>query len=327
MEAVLGLVLLLTGVPYLVPLSERVPLPQRSPYPNGFLHQACGIRWHGQVWEPSAKPSGVVVLLHGFSGSTFSWREVGPALAMEGMLALAVDLPPFGYSSRQKPQGELVPCLAEVIRKVAPEGPYVLVGHSMGAGVAYALAGFLQGSAAGVVLVDGAPVMRARRGGGVRNALLWGPGGRWAEVVAHHLLLRPQRFTRTLASAYGREPTAAEVEGYRRPLTVEGTAPAVFRHLPWALPPVSLPRQFPTLIVWGTEDRWVRPEVAEKLQERTRGELRWVAGAGHCPMETHPEVFLEVLVPFLQTVLPPHPTGEPGTPDGVPDPEEAAEQP
>lgn len=305
METFVAIVLLLAGLPYLVPLPERVPLPQQSPYPNGVVHEVCGIRWHAQVWEPSQEAVGTVVLLHGFSGSTFSWREVGPALALQGMRAVAVDLPPFGFSSRRPPEGEFLPCLAEVVARLVPEGPYVLVGHSMGAGVALALAGRLPAHVAGVVLVDGGPFAGKGRGGGIRRHLVRGPGGRWAEVVAQRVLLRPSRFTRTLASAYGREPSATEVEGYRRPLLVAGTAPAVFRSLPWRLPEVRPPLNQPLLIVWGTEDRWVRPQVAEEVAKRWGGGVRWVPGAGHCPMETHPKAFLDVLLPFLHTVLQP----------------------
>src|SRR4051794_17684565 len=42
-----------------------------------------------------------VVLLHGFGGSVYSWREVMPALA-RGHRVVAIDLNGFGYTQRPK---------------------------------------------------------------------------------------------------------------------------------------------------------------------------------------------------------------------------------
>src|SRR5690606_17127652 len=40
-----------------------------------------------------------IVLLHGFAESTFTWRDIMPDLERDSRV-FAVDLPPFGYSSR-----------------------------------------------------------------------------------------------------------------------------------------------------------------------------------------------------------------------------------
>lgn len=47
-------------------------------------------------------PLGTVVLMHGFNGSCFSWRYVGPALAAAGYRAIAFDRPPFGLTQRPR---------------------------------------------------------------------------------------------------------------------------------------------------------------------------------------------------------------------------------
>ncbi|MCX7896092.1 MAG: alpha/beta hydrolase [Thermoanaerobaculum sp.] len=294
-----ALLALLLFLPYLVPLREARPLPSTSPYPNGFMVEVCGIRWHGQVWQAQPAPKAWVLLLHGFSGSTFSFRHVGPALAEQGFSALAVDIPPFGWSQRSRPQQDEATCLAQLLRSWAGQAPVVVMGHSMGAPLAAAVAAELGSQVQAVVAVAG-PLGAKTDGSSWRKLMALPPLGRWAEVVSQRKLLKPESFARTLASAYGRDPQPEEVAGYREPLLVRGTAKAVFRQLPWRGRAGASLDQLPILLLWGREDRWVPPRVAESTKHRwPHAQLVWIEGAGHCPMETHPEVFLEHLLSFL----------------------------
>ncbi|MDW8479508.1 MAG: alpha/beta fold hydrolase [Xanthomonadales bacterium] len=98
--AIAGLALL----PYVIPLPGREPWPGRSPFPDGRMVEVCGTRWHLRSWPAGIAARGRVVLIHGFGGSSFSWRLTGPAVADAGFDAIAVDLPPWGYSERRRPQ-------------------------------------------------------------------------------------------------------------------------------------------------------------------------------------------------------------------------------
>ena len=303
--AVLALVFLLA--PYLVPLPERSPVPEQSPYPNGGFAEACGTRWHLQRWPAAAEPRGLAVLIHGFAGSSWSWRLTAPALAEAGWDVLAVDLPPYGFSDRSVPDDSIPACLAGIVQAESRGRPVLSIGHSMGASVTAALAARLREQARALVLVDGG-LGGSRRGSTALATLLQLPPlARWAEVAAHYRMLRPEAFADTLASAYGRRPLADELEGYRRPLLLAGTAPAVLSRPAMAEPvqPADLPAE--VLIVWGREDRWVPPRVAEATHARVpQSRLAWIESAGHNPMETHPEDFMRLLLTFLQG--PPAPT-------------------
>lgn len=296
-----ALLIVFVVAPYLVPMPERSPPPFESPYANGDFVQACGLRWHLQRWEAAGAPHGLAVLIHGFAGSTYSWRLSGPALAEAGWRVLAVDLPPYGFSERGRSADPLPACLQRIVEAEAAGQPIVPIGHSMGASVAAALAARLGEQAQGLVLVDGGV-------GGMGRAPVWmgvllglPPVGRWAEVAGHYRLLRPEAFADTLASAYGRRPSAEEVEGYRRPLLLAGTAPAIL-----ARPPMSEPieaSQLPgqVLIIWGREDRWVPPRAGEATHARLpQSQLAWIEAAGHNPMETHPAEFMQLLLGFLR---------------------------
>jgi pimeloyl-ACP methyl ester carboxylesterase len=302
--AILVVLLLVSVAPYAIPLPERASPPLVSPFANGALVEHCGTRWHLQRWEPKGSPRAMVLLLHGFAGSTYSFRFAGPALAEAGYLALAVDLPPYGFGARQAPTEPISRCVVGLAEAEAGSLPIVPVGHSMGAAVAARAAAALGMRAPGLVLVDGGLGGATRRGGALPLLAAIPPLGRWAEVVAHRSLLRPERFAATLASAYGREPTPDEVEGYRRPLLLAGTAPAVLEPWPPEHPvsPPLLPGE--VLIVWGRDDTWVAPAVAERLAERLpKARLHWIEEAGHNPMETHPEAFMAALLPFLDAAL------------------------
>lgn len=87
----------------------------------------------------------VVLLLHGFPQSAWSWREVWPALVSAGLRVVAPDQ--RGYSPDARPVGvqhyqmtSLVTDAAAVLDAVGADRAHV-VGHDWGAAVAWHLAG------------------------------------------------------------------------------------------------------------------------------------------------------------------------------------------
>jgi len=292
-------------LPYLIPMPARDLVPKKSPFVNGRFSDACGLRWHVQRWAAETPASeaarGRIVLLHGFAGSTFSWRLTGPALAAAGYEAMAIDMPPYGYTDRGTPDRPIADCIVEIVRGEAGELPLTVIGHSMGASVAARVSQQLGERAEALVLVDGGLGGRSRPSGVRAWMLQLPPVGRWAEVFAHHRMLQPERFAQTLASAYGREPSEAEIDGYRTPLLLAGTAPRVLGRAPspGPLDLAALPRR--QLILWGREDAWVPPAWAERTAaELPTAQLEWIEAAGHNPMETHPDIFMDRLLAFLQ---------------------------
>src|SRR5581483_4427895 len=87
-------------------------------------------------WGRAGSP---VVLLGGAAEPSWVWHEVGPLLARAGHRVFALDLPPFGYSQRVGPYTltHWLQLLRGFERRLHLARP-VLVGHSLGAGVAAA---------------------------------------------------------------------------------------------------------------------------------------------------------------------------------------------
>lgn len=225
------------------------------PFANSRLESVAGVELHVRHWPAAGPARGCpVLLLHGLGGSTFSFRELAPALAAAGHPVWALDLPAYGYSARRPFPDTAGAALAPWLRAQAGEQAWCLLGHSMGTRVVAELVLALPGRVAAVAYVAGNPIPSARE-------------------------LR------------GREPRAEEVAGYLAPLQTPGTALAIMNGYAARWPETPRGEQLdrvPSLILWGEHDAWVKPEVADRLQAALPSARRvTVAGAGHCPMETH----------------------------------------
>lgn len=305
------LLLLLLGslLPYAFPLSREAAAP-RGPYPDSATVQLADTGIHVRVQQPMGPERGRVLLLHGLGGSTYSFRHTMETLVAAGYLVVAADLPGFGHSPRipgfDHSQTHRSAVLWDLLDALEQEhgwepAPWVLLGHSMGGGTVAAMALEEPERTEALVLVAGALLESPRRGG---LLLAYPPLSRAAAVILDRLLPGEERMASLLASAYGRTPTAAELEGYRDPLLLPGTARSLMDMVRTArnVPLESLKDlTLPVLGIWGEADAWVPPAQGTALQDVLPAfSLVLIPEAGHCPMETHPQAFEDILLPFLE---------------------------
>ena len=104
-----------------------------------------------------------VLLIHGMSSSRRTWWRVGPDLEARGWDVGTVDLP--GHGGRPIGAVRSVAALAEDVVAQHPDGPTLVVGHSLGAIVALELVAAIPTYARGLLLED-PPALSARRAGG-----------------------------------------------------------------------------------------------------------------------------------------------------------------
>jgi pimeloyl-ACP methyl ester carboxylesterase len=105
------------------------------------LIEANGVRIRAAVQGEGP----LVVMVHGFPESWYSWRhQIGP-LAAAGFTACAIDV--RGYGGSDKPSAvadyamkEIAADVAGVIDALSPGAPAVLIGHDWGAPIVYATA-------------------------------------------------------------------------------------------------------------------------------------------------------------------------------------------
>ena len=123
--------------------------------------EAAGHRWIYAYRKADAADAPTVVMIHGFTGSKENWYPLAKALDGRYRL-LAPDLPGWGESER-KPGAvygfsQQAANVADFIRAVSPGKPVVLLGHSMGGGIAAMVAALHPELVARVGLLDAAGV-------------------------------------------------------------------------------------------------------------------------------------------------------------------------
>ncbi|HUR48539.1 MAG TPA: alpha/beta hydrolase [Acidimicrobiales bacterium] len=131
-------------------MTTTEPVPVAAP---GQFFEVDGLRLHATI-EGSGAP--VVVLDSGAGGWSTAWGLVRPIVA-ESATVIAWDRPGLGWSDPDRePAGHerTVELLHGLLRQSGLEGPYVLVGHSIGGLHVRHYAARYPADIAGVVLVD-----------------------------------------------------------------------------------------------------------------------------------------------------------------------------
>jgi len=281
------------------------------PYDNSRVRNISDIYLHYRVWKPEADEiKGQLLLVHGLGGSTFSWRQQIEPLQEAGYLIVAVDLPAFGYSDRQRglehtPENragwlwKLLETL-EAAGEIQTRNGWHLTGHSMGGGVVTAMAHQKPERTTSLILIAAALEQSDTRG---ESWLDYSPVKSGFQFILRHILFRETIIARALESAYGRSPAPEELEAYFEPLELAGTAAAWLDVTRTAenFPGEKIQEvDQPVVLLWGAEDSWVEVEDGREYADLfPDSSFTIIEEAAHLPMETHPEKFNQRLLEWL----------------------------
>lgn len=294
---VLAFLFIVCFVPYLIPLGEtqaEIP-PEELVGEHGQFLDIDGMSIYVEEQNPESAQA-TIVLIHGFGGSTFSWRHNVPFLASHGYRVVSLDMKGFGLSHKDfasdyshPAQAEL---LAEVLDTLGVDQAY-LVGHSMGSSVMLHFVHLYPEKVLGLISVDGAVNLDK---GAINPFALLGfpPFGRAGEVFLTRYVTK-DRVGRILESAYYRQDivTAEVVDGYYNRL-VSGqwaeSALAMTRDMPKNTITFALEDfDFPALILWGQNDTWVkRTSIEQWMDKIPSAEFHAIPETGHMLMEENP---------------------------------------
>jgi len=260
-----------------------------------------------------------VVFLHGTGSWSETWRASMETANQAGYQAIALDMPPFGYSippasgeyDKQKQAARLLAALDNAgIRRA------VFVAHSFGAAplMEALLSNPDEGRVQALVLVDAALGLDGAQADGsdslLQSVLRW----RWvSQPLAAGFLTKPE-YTESLLKGFISEKekaTPAWQQVYRQPLQLEGSYKHVAAWLPELLArrghavsdmPDAYGRiNWPVFLLWGETDTITPLAQGEHLQRLVPGaQLLRIPRAGHIPQIEEPELFQEALARILR---------------------------
>ena len=310
------LVLLITVLPLVIPvppLFDTGPAAALADADSKFI-QVNGLQVHYKIYG-SGQP--VMILLHGFGASIYSWREVTAPLGQKGTV-IAYDRPAFGLTERPMPgswKGESpysaqanVKLLFGLMDALKIEKA-ILVGNSAGGTVAVQAALQNPARVSGLVLVDAA----IYAAGGTRFGLM-------ASVINTPQMDRIGPYlARTLASDQGTEflrsawhdpskITDAITAGYRKPFGVENWDIALWEFTKAGSGNEDLAShlkelKLPVLVIAGDDDQIIPTEQSVQLGKDIPGAQTMIIPAcGHVPHEERPQEFLQAVETFLKTL-------------------------
>ena len=246
-----------------------------------------------------------LVFIHGFGASIYSWRKNLDALSKHNRVC-APDLPGFGYSDKPLDADYSIDAYADFIiqfmDKLQVKEP-VLVGHSLGGGIALLTSLKYPSRVKALILLDAEaypitpPLMLTVAKLPVIRSVIHRAIGKWVVRIS----LKRSYFNQTLI-------TDDLVDEYYRPfLTENGKVVPIkvlqamdFEKLQ------ELPRRYRgirkrTLIIWGEEDRISRIHLAYKLKkDLPYAKLKIIPASGHLVQEEKPEFVNRLILNFVR---------------------------
>ncbi len=267
---------------------------------NSHFADIDGVRIHYQE-KGTGTP---LVLIHGYTSSTYSWKDVFEPLA-KTFHVIALDLKGFGFSG--KPDGDYTRraqamLVTHLLEHLKIEKAW-LCGNSMGGEVALNVALANPERVAGLILVDSAGVEVPGSGSLAPRYLLVPVIGRL--LIA--LSLTSDKLVREglEKSFYDRtKVTPDRLANYYRPLKTRGGQLAALRaRTQWGMFPVEAELArivVPTLIVWGAQDQLIPLAAGHKLSSLIKdSKLVVFDNCGHLPQEEMPARTIAEITQFV----------------------------
>jgi pimeloyl-ACP methyl ester carboxylesterase len=292
-----------------------IPLPA-EPSREDWAHHAAvvnGVRLH--YVEAGAGP--LVLLLHGFPESWYSWRHQIGALAAAGFRVLAPDL--RGYNLSDKPAPVRAYRLEALTQDVAAlihhagQPRAAVAGHDWGGVIAWHLATVRP------ELLEKLLILNAPHPAAFQRELRT-PGQLWRSkyIFFFRLPLLPEALFRAgdfflLRRMLRREPvrpgafTPEDVAHYKAALARRGALTAALNYYRAAFrlrkqrATFQRPVAAPTLVIWGDRDAYLGPRLTEGLQQWVpHVRVEHLPDASHWVQNDAPERVNRLMLDFLR---------------------------
>ncbi len=265
-----------------------------------------GATVHFQEFGSPQNPT--LLLIHGYTASTYVWANSAPLLAENGFHVIAIDLLGFGFSDKPRWFDYAIASQARMIERFMDRlgiGRATLVGSSYGGAVALTVALDYAERVEKLVLVDAVINDEVRNMPILKIARVRGLGEIISPFFIDSKMLMRRRMRGTLDKSKYHLITRERVESILRPLAAADSHHAVLQtNRNWDADRLEADAHFvkqPTLIIWGENDSVIAIRNGEKLYDSILNS-RFVVlkDCGHVPQEETPEVFSALVAQFCK---------------------------
>ena len=266
---------------------------------------AAGHRWTYAYRDADAADAPVIVMIHGFTGSKENWYPLASELGGRYRL-LIPDLPGWGASER-KPGTvygfpEQAAHVAAFIRALSPGTPVVLLGHSMGGGIAVLAATRYPRDVAKVGLLDAAGVRFKDNQFGIDVLAGENPFGvhdeaslqRYIDIVFHDAAAKPWLPWPASTGLIRKRRADAAFE--------QGVLDRIGRSSESLLPGEEAARiRQPTLLLWCRQDAVIDASALDIYAQRIpQARKVLLDGCGHMSLMERPREVADAVVALVE---------------------------
>lgn len=275
-----------------------------TPYEDSEFFEYEGYSIHYRKWEAEDE-KGQILMLHGFADNTYCWTDIATELVAEGYTCVLVDLPDFGYSTRETADMKKLPreeIMHALMTYLSDERWYV-AGHSMGGFVAQSIYDKYPESVNNILLYGttgniNSPQMAKMMGNDIFVSLV-------APVLK--LIVNFDWVIKVVLKKCFADDEYAENYDYTKiaePLRMDGTAEGVLYSFSMLTDTnyEAIKNGPPVLYMNGTEDTIILKDAKKTLTDNLpeNSVCYEVEGGGHLFIENYADEAAEVTLEFLK---------------------------
>ena len=267
--------------------------------------EAAGHRWVYAQREADDADAPTIVMIHGFTGSKENWYPLAERLRGRYRM-LIPDLPGWGESERRPGMvygfTQQAANVDAFIRAASPGKPVVVLGHSMGGGIAALAAARYPAEIARVGLLDAAGVRFKDNQFGLDVLAGKNPFAvqddaslqRYIDTVFHDASAKPWLPWPASSALIGKRRADAEFE--------QGVLARIGRSEVSLLPGVEAANiRQPTLLLWCRQDRVIDPSAMALYARRIpQARTRLLERSGHMTLMEEPGAVAEALIGLVE---------------------------
>jgi len=273
---------------------------------NSHFVSVDGARIHFQEFGNAGDPP--LVLIHGYTASTYVWRSVAPMLADAGFHVIAPDLIGFGFSEKPRWFDYSIDSQARMVSRFMDRigfGRAVVVGSSYGGAVAATLALDYGERVEKLVLVNAVCNDHVKNHPILRLCAVPGIGEIIAPFLADTKSFHRHRMYKTLSPANHGLISQERVDSIVRPLAAADAHHSILAtSRNWHANRITYDAHLinhPTLIIWGEDDKVIPLTDGYTLHDRIlHSRLVILKNCGHVPMEEKSDLFAGLVTEFTK---------------------------